>query len=88
MLNLPLGDMLALRIVGGDVYRSGWINLTAVNVPDAAAALLNELTGTVAQLVYNAPVESDIPRANDERNRADARAAVPAERRSVDQRCS
>ena len=34
MLNLPLGDVLALRLVGGDVYRSGWINLTAVNVPD------------------------------------------------------
>jgi iron complex outermembrane receptor protein len=27
MLNLPIGDMFALRLVGGDTYRSGWINL-------------------------------------------------------------
>ena len=36
MLNLPLGDKFALRLVGGDLYRSGWINLIAVNVPNAA----------------------------------------------------
>jgi iron complex outermembrane receptor protein len=29
MLNLPLGDMFALRLVGGDLLRSGWINLIA-----------------------------------------------------------
>src|SRR5580658_2260452 len=27
MLNLPLGDLFALRLVGGDTYRIGWINL-------------------------------------------------------------
>ncbi len=32
MLNIPLGDVLALRLVAGDVYRSGWINLITVNV--------------------------------------------------------
>jgi len=26
MLNLPIGDTLALRLVGGDIYRSGWID--------------------------------------------------------------
>ena len=44
MLNLPLGDMLALRLVGGDIYRSGWIDLTAVNVPNAATALLDRIS--------------------------------------------
>src|SRR5271165_1188214 len=63
MVNLPLGDMLALRVVGGDTYRSGWINLIAVNVPNGATALLS---GSQAP-VYNAPVESDTPRANTER---------------------
>jgi iron complex outermembrane receptor protein len=63
MLNLPLGDKFALRVVGGDLYRSGWINLIAVNVPNAAATLLiNNQTP-----VYNAPVSSVIPRANSER---------------------
>jgi iron complex outermembrane receptor protein len=69
MLNLPLGDVLALRVVGGDVYRSGWINLTAVNLPNAATVLLNKnLTAAqMQQEVYDAPVESNIPRANYER---------------------
>jgi outer membrane receptor protein involved in Fe transport len=63
MLNLPFGDMLALRLVGGDTYRSGWINLIAVNVPNAAATLLNGNQNAV----YDAPVESETPRANYER---------------------
>jgi len=69
MLNIPLGDVLALRVVGGDTYRSGWINLTAVNVPNAAATLLNKnlSAAQMQQLVYDAPVESNIPRANYER---------------------
>ena len=69
MLNLPLGDVLALRLVGGDVYRSGWIDLTAVNVPNAATMLLNKnLTAAqMQQQVYDAPVESNTPRANYER---------------------
>src|SRR6202171_5888544 len=71
MLNLPLGDKFALRIVGGDLYRSGWISLIAVNVPNAAATLL-----TPDQTpVYNAPVASVIPRANSERM-WDARATL------------
>jgi outer membrane receptor protein involved in Fe transport len=63
MLNLPLGDKFALRVVGGDLYRSGWINLIAVNVPNAATTLLTPNQTPV----YNAPVESEIPRANYER---------------------
>jgi outer membrane receptor protein involved in Fe transport len=63
MLNLPLGDMLALRIVGGDTYRSGWIDLIDVNVPNASTALLvNNQTP-----VYNAPVASEVHHANTER---------------------
>jgi outer membrane receptor protein involved in Fe transport len=71
MLNLPLGDKFALRVVGGDLYRSGWINLIAVNVPNAAATLLTPNQTPV----YNAPVESEIPRANYERM-SDGRATL------------
>jgi len=63
MLNLPLGDQFALRLVGGDLLRSGWINLIAVNVPNAATTLL----GANQDAVYDAPVKSEIPRANSER---------------------
>src|SRR5450755_1791299 len=31
MLNLPIGETLALRIVAGDTYRSGWIDLVTLN---------------------------------------------------------
>jgi iron complex outermembrane receptor protein len=65
MLNLPLGEKFAVRIVGGDLYRSGWINLIAVNVPNAAATLLKPNQTPV----YDAPVESEIPRANAEHMR-------------------
>jgi iron complex outermembrane receptor protein len=65
MLNLPLGDKIAVRIVGGDLDRSGWINLIAVNVPNAATTLLTPNQTPV----YNAPVESEIPRANVEHMR-------------------
>jgi iron complex outermembrane receptor protein len=63
MLNLPIGDMFALRLVGGDTYRSGWINLIAANVPNAATTLLHPNQTPV----YDAPVQSEIPRANYER---------------------
>jgi iron complex outermembrane receptor protein len=65
MLNLPLGDKFAVRIVAGDLDRSGWINLIAVNVPNAATTLLAPNQAPV----YNAPVESEIPRANVEHMR-------------------
>jgi iron complex outermembrane recepter protein len=63
MLNLPIGDTLALRVVGGDLLRSGWINLIDVKVPNAAATLLQPNQTPV----YDAPVASEIPRANWER---------------------
>src|SRR6202522_2454069 len=31
MMNIPLGDTLALRVVGTDTYRSGWINRVVVS---------------------------------------------------------
>ncbi len=65
MLNLPLGDKFALRIVGSDLYRSGWINLIAVNVPNAATTLKTPNQTPV----YDAPVTSVIPRANAEHMR-------------------
>lgn len=66
MVNLPIGDNVALRVVGGDTYRSGWINLIAVNVPNGPTTILNAPPLSNAE-VYNAPVQSEIPRANDER---------------------
>ena len=63
MLNLPLGDKFALRLVGGDLYRSGWIDLISVNVPNAPATLLNPNQAPV----YDAPVNSVIHNANTER---------------------
>jgi iron complex outermembrane receptor protein len=72
MLNLPLGETMALRVVGGDVYRSGWIDLIAVNLPNAAT-IFSQHAANGAQAaaqqaqVYGAPVASDTPRANWER---------------------
>jgi len=63
MLNLPLGDKFALRVVGGDTHRSGWIDLIAVNVPNAATTLLTNNQAPV----YSAPVASVIHKANDAR---------------------
>jgi iron complex outermembrane recepter protein len=31
MLNLPVGDSLAVRVVGSDLYRSGWIDRVVLN---------------------------------------------------------
>jgi iron complex outermembrane recepter protein len=63
MLNVPIGSLFALRVVGTDLYRSGWINLINVNVPNAATALLSPNQTPV----YTAPVASIIHDANDER---------------------
>jgi outer membrane receptor protein involved in Fe transport len=62
MLNLPIGETLALRIVGSDTYRSGWIDL--VNL--GSAFPVNLSTRTFANL-SGTPVQSDIKDANDQR---------------------
>jgi iron complex outermembrane recepter protein len=51
MLNIPIGDQLALRLVGTDTYRSGWIDRIVVSPfpPD---------NGAVRGNVLGAPVQS------------------------------
>jgi outer membrane receptor protein involved in Fe transport len=61
MLNLPLGDTLALRVVLSDLYRSGWIDNITVNPFPVS------LASTVQGNVLAAPVTNIIRKANDER---------------------
>jgi iron complex outermembrane receptor protein len=60
MLNLPLGDKLAVRIVVSDLYRSGWIdNKTVSPFPI-------DLSTKIRGDVQDAPVTSVFRNANDE----------------------
>src|ERR1700678_1969906 len=60
MLNLPIGDQLAVRIVGTDLYRSGWIDRIVVSpLPPA--------DGTTRGNVLAAPVQSVASDVNTER---------------------
>ena len=60
MLNLPLGDVFAVRLVLSDLYRSGWIdNITVSPFP---VSLANSVQGNVLA----APVTNIIRKANDE----------------------
>jgi iron complex outermembrane recepter protein len=60
MLNLPLGDKLALRIVLSDLYRSGWIDNRTVSPFPVA------LTPNPRGPVETAPVTNVFRNANDE----------------------
>jgi iron complex outermembrane receptor protein len=61
MLNLPIGDTLALRVVLSDQYRSGWIdNITVSPFPMSLAS-------PVQGNVLAAPVTNIYHNANDER---------------------
>jgi outer membrane receptor protein involved in Fe transport len=61
MLNLPLGDKLAVRLVLSDLYRSGWIdNITVSPFPMS-------LSSPVQGNVLAAPVTNIFRKANDER---------------------
>jgi iron complex outermembrane receptor protein len=59
MVNIPLGETLALRLVGSDTYRSGWIDRVVVSPfpPDS----------TVRGNVLAAPVQSVATDANTEK---------------------
>jgi outer membrane receptor protein involved in Fe transport len=61
MLNLPIGNLFALRVVASDLYRSGWIDLVTLNPfpVSLASSSFGSLTG--------APVQSVIHKANDEK---------------------
>src|SRR5580704_8038736 len=61
MLNMPLGDKLAVRLVLSDLYRSGWIdNITVSPFPMS-------LSSPVQGNVLAAPVTNIFRKANDER---------------------
>jgi iron complex outermembrane receptor protein len=58
MLNLPLGDALAVRIVGTDLYRSGWIDRVVVNpFPVDGATRGNVLTAPVQSVASDVNTE-------------------------------
>jgi outer membrane receptor protein involved in Fe transport len=62
MLNLPLGEKMALRVVLSDLYRSGWIdNKTLSPFP------INLSPTAPRAAVESAPVSNDIRNANDEK---------------------
>src|SRR6202171_5914835 len=60
MVNLPLGDKLALRIVLSDLYRSGWIDYKTVS------PFPIDLTTHIRGPVETAPVPNLLRNANDE----------------------
>ncbi len=60
MLNLPLGDKFAMRLVLSDLYRSGWIDAVALN-----PFPINPASPTRGP-VETAPVDGIIRKANDE----------------------
>ncbi|MGB6308494.1 MAG: TonB-dependent receptor [Steroidobacteraceae bacterium] len=58
MLNLPIGDVLAVRIVGTDLYRSGWIDRVVVNpFPTDGATRGNVLTAPVQSIASDVNTE-------------------------------
>jgi iron complex outermembrane receptor protein len=61
MLNLPIGNMFALRVVASDLYRSGWIDLVTLN--PFPVSLASSSFGSLTA----APVQSVIHKANDEK---------------------
>jgi len=68
MLNIPLGNTLALRVVGSDSYRSGWIDRVVLNP-------FPEDTGITRANVLAAPVEAVVRDVNTE-NLYGARASL------------
>jgi iron complex outermembrane recepter protein len=56
MINVPLGQVFALRVVAGDAYRSGWINEVVLN-----PFPINDWTKSG---LLSAPVQSVIPDVN------------------------
>ncbi len=58
MLNIPLGDMLALRLVGTDTYRSGWIDRVVLNpFPTDTSTRGNVLAAPVESIAHDVNVE-------------------------------
>jgi outer membrane receptor protein involved in Fe transport len=59
MLNIPVGDLVAVRVVGSDNYRSGWIDrITVSPFPEDTATRGNVLAGPITNIAHNANTES------------------------------
>jgi outer membrane receptor protein involved in Fe transport len=60
MLNIPIGDTLALRVVGSDTHRSGWIDRVVVNPfpQDVGISRGNVLAAPVQNVVKNVNTEN------------------------------
>ena len=63
MLNLPIGETLALRVVASDTYRSGWIDQVNLGTTNFPVSLASKQFGSLSTV---APV-SVIKDANDQR---------------------
>jgi outer membrane receptor protein involved in Fe transport len=59
MVNIPIGEQLALRLVATDTYRSGWIDRVVVNPfpPDNGTVRGNVLAGPVQSVTTNVNTE-------------------------------
>jgi iron complex outermembrane receptor protein len=58
MLNIPLGDMFALRMVASDLHRSGWIDRDVVSpFPADGATRGNVLAGPITSVTRNVNTE-------------------------------
>jgi len=60
MLNIPLGNTLALRVVGSDTYRSGWIDRVILNPfpEDTGITRANVLAAPVQAVVHDVNTEN------------------------------
>jgi outer membrane receptor protein involved in Fe transport len=59
MLNLPIGETLALRVVGTETYRSGWIDRIVVNpFPQDTTTRGNVLAAPVQSVTTNVNTEN------------------------------
>jgi outer membrane receptor protein involved in Fe transport len=60
MLNVPFGDMLALRVVGTDTYRSGWIDRVVIAPfpQDSGSTRGNVLAAPVQEVVHDVNTEN------------------------------
>jgi len=65
MLNVPLGESLAVRVVGTDTYRSGWIDRTVLN-PFPEDVPFSELPAYGRGNVLAAPVQDVVHDVNTE----------------------
>ncbi len=74
MVNIPITDKLAVRFVGGETYRSGWIDRYVLN-PFPLVAQTSPLGGNGRGDVLSAPIQTTVKNVNDE-NLVSGRAGI------------